>query len=88
MECTLIGKLSPPKRLTGKLSQPYTLSGKLSFGIGEYSHYNGPYTVDPSAHENVVLDTSNKLMTDDITVNKIYYSETSNPSGGKTVFIA
>lgn len=50
--------------------------------------YDGDYTVEPSAHVDVVLPTKNKALLDDVTVNKIYYAEVSNPAQGNTVFIA
>lgn len=49
--------------------------------------YEGEYVVDPNAHHEIVLDTKNKLCTDDITVNKIKTSETTNPYG-VTFYIA
>ena len=48
--------------------------------------YLGPYVVDPTFREQT-LETRNKLMTDDVTVNPIEVSRTSNPAGGITVYI-
>lgn len=48
--------------------------------------YSGEYEVVPKAQEDVVLGTKQKLMTDNVTVKKIPYSETSNIYG-KTVLI-
>lgn len=48
--------------------------------------YTGDYIVKPKANEEVVLDTSDKILTDDITVLEIPYYETSNVSG-YTVYI-
>ncbi len=50
--------------------------------------YDGEYVVEPSARSDIVLETKNKALLDDVTVNKIYYAETSNPANGKTVYIA
>lgn len=52
--------------------------------IGE--RYTGDYVVDPTFTP-VVLETNNKVMTDDVTVNPILVSQVSNPSGGYTVYI-
>ena len=49
--------------------------------------YNGEYTVTPSAHNNIVLETKHKTMRDDVTVLEIPYYETSNILG-TTVYIA
>lgn len=50
--------------------------------------YDGPYTVNPLAYDPVVLETKGCMMRDDVTVNKVPKYETSNPYGGKTVYIA
>lgn len=49
--------------------------------------YDGEYIVTPQAWEQVILETSGKLMSDDVTVKEIPYHRTSNPSGGDTIFI-
>ena len=56
--------------------------------INPTERYEGPYTVTPLAHSETVLETQDKYMDDDVTVLKIPYYETSNLSGGYTVFIA
>lgn len=48
--------------------------------------YTGEYTVTPQPFDETVLDTHQKLLTDDITVLKIPYFETSNEHGN-TVYI-
>lgn len=48
--------------------------------------YEGDYIVTPRVNEEVVLETSDKLLTDDVTVLEIPYYETSNISG-YTVYI-
>lgn len=48
--------------------------------------YDGEYIVDPS-FEQQVLATRNKTMEDDVTVNAIMVSRTTNASGGYTVYI-
>lgn len=49
--------------------------------------YKGAYEVTPRVDEQV-LPTAQKLMADDLTVNAIPIYETSNNSGGTTVYIA
>lgn len=49
--------------------------------------YRGPYEVIPKAYDNQTLETKDKHMLDDVTVNKVPYYETSNRYGD-TVYIA
>ena len=53
----------------------------------EREPYTGDYTVTPQAHEDVILETNGKRMTDDVTVFRVPYFETSNIYGN-TVYIA
>lgn len=53
----------------------------------EGERYDGEYVVTPLAKNEVVLETSGKIMLDDVTVRKVPYFETSNESGGYTVYI-
>ena len=49
--------------------------------------YEGPYEVTPMAYNEVILETKEKKMSDNVTVLEIPYWETTNPDG-KTVYIA
>lgn len=51
-----------------------------------YDIYTGAYTVVPKYFDQI-LDTDEKLMSDDVTVLAVPYSEVSNPDGGLTVII-
>lgn len=46
----------------------------------EYEAYKGSYSVTPKVYEQY-LDTTNKIMKDDVTVEAIPYYETSNMKG-------
>lgn len=84
----LIGALSPVAGLTGTLSPPRGLTGILTIPrVLDAEYYTGEYEVTPQARSDVVLDTSGKLMTDDVTVFEIPYYETTNPAGGYTAII-
>lgn len=48
--------------------------------------YEGPYRVDPKFEE-IVLNTKNKTLKDNVCVNPIDVQRVSNPSGGRTVYI-
>lgn len=54
---------------------------------GEYPTYTGPTTVKPEAFEMQILETEKKTVKENIVVLPIPYFETTNPSGGTTIFI-
>jgi hypothetical protein len=84
----LIGALSPVAGLTGTLSPPRGLTGILTIPrVLDAEYYTGEYEVTPQARSDVILDTSGKLMTDDVIVFEIPYYETTNPAGGYTAII-
>lgn len=56
-----------------------------SSGTGDYDIYDGKYEIIPNSATQT-LPTRNKLLTTDITIEKIPYFETSNTSG-TTVYI-
>lgn len=68
---------------------------QLSFEVGDTrvayvrggEPYEGDYVVTPRADAATVLPTKDKTMQDDVTVQKIPYYETANPTGD-TVYIA
>lgn len=87
LQTTLVGTLSVAESLVGNLSPTSSITGTITLPAmigGE--PYEGEYTVDPDWGAQS-LATRNKVMSDDVTVNAIYYSEVSNHSGGKTVYI-
>lgn len=59
-----------------------------SGGGGKLPYYTGPYTVIPKPYEDQTLETSQKSMSENMVIEKVPYSETTNPSGGTTVNIA
>lgn len=67
------------------ISSEITLTIEEGSG-GTLPYYTGAYEVTPRKQEQV-LGTKNKSMRDDVTINPITYSETTNPEGGKTVVI-
>lgn len=50
--------------------------------------YTGSYEVTPMAYSVQSLDTSGKVLSEDIVVNEVPYYQTSNSSGGVTSYIA
>lgn len=77
----LKGALSSPGCLTGKLSVPQ------SSGIDPEGIYSGSYEVTTDCFEEQVLETANKLLSSNIIVHPVPYSETGNLSNGVTVNI-
>lgn len=57
------------------------------FVSDEVPVYDGSYSLAPSVNEQII-ETANKMMTDNLKVEKIPYSEVSNNFGGFTVTIA
>lgn len=49
--------------------------------------YTGPYEVTPAVKNDVILRTTNMIMTKDVTVHKVPQYEVSNLSGGNTLII-
>lgn len=49
-------------------------------------HYKGSYEVTPKA-ESQSLETKDKFMDNNVTINKMPFFETSNEQGGETIYI-
>ena len=81
----LTGTIRSEISITGKLKTEDVVFGNVQVS-GNLSIYNGDYTVTPSVEEQT-LKTANKKMLEDVTVKKIPFYETSNLSGGNTVYI-
>ena len=78
-------------KITGNISPINKINGNITYGIGEGDAspiYNGEYNVTPLAFEETVLLTKDTKLIENIVVKEIPYYETSNPSGGNTVYIA
>lgn len=56
------------------------------FGENTYKIYEGTYDINPKITMQE-LETKDKVMLDNVTVNEIYYNETENESGGMTAQI-
>lgn len=62
------------------------VNAEVSVTHSEADYYTGEYIVTPLPQDETVLETNGKYMSDDVTVLKIPYYETSNESG-KTAYI-
>lgn len=71
-----------------QISEPYVINLEIQEGSGgTLPYYDGDYNVVPKV-TNQVLETKNKSMRDDVTIEEIPYAEVSNPQGGVTATIA
>ena len=88
----IIGSLSNTFLLSGELSnQSGILTGQLSMAGrsgGNADYYTGEYIVTPLADTEIILNTKDKILYDNVTVQEIPFRTTSNQSGGYTVIIS
>lgn len=83
-EGLLTGKIGSEGILSGSVVLEGSLSGSLSMPVG-YEDYTGPYEVTPKV-ESQSLNTADKHMAHDVTIEPIPYYEVSNQNG-KTIII-
>ena len=81
----LKGRVVSYGSLLAKIQTEGMLTGQLTKPIG-YQMYSGEYEVTPKVTSQI-LETSQKVMNNDVTINKIPIFEVSNSSGGITVSI-
>lgn len=84
------GELKSYGILRGSLQSDVKVSGSVTLpkaGDLLYDEYEGEYIVTPQPWDEIVLETGNKILRDNVTVEVIPYYETSNLSGGSTVYI-
>ena len=72
--------------LSGDVQAGASLGQTVIQFVGETNPYTGEYIIDPD-FDGQVLQTRQKYMTDNVTVNPIQVEAVSNTSGGKTVYI-
>lgn len=73
--------------LKGTISGSAEIKGTVTVAR-DYDIYDGEYEVTPNAHKSQTLETADKLLKENVTIAKVPYWETSNPSGGNTIYIA
>ena len=83
---TLKGRLSPVRTMSGTLASIAGVAGSITVATGSAPAYTGEYEVTPE-FETQKLYTKDRTMMDDVTVQAIVVSRTTNPSGGNTVYI-
>lgn len=78
-------------KITGNISPINKINGNITYGNGSGETvpiYEGNYEATPLAFQRTVLNTEGKKMEKNVVVKEIPYYETSNLSGGTTVYIA
>lgn len=74
--------------ITGKLTLTgQKVQGTLSAKTDSHEKYIGEYEITPKAYSDQTLATANKIMSKNVTVYKVPYTEAHNESG-TTVYIA
>lgn len=80
------GKVISDGSISGKVNTDGFIQGIVNYRqCLDYATYSGDYIVTPRSYEQT-LDTSFKVLEDDVTVKQIPYFETSNEDG-TTVYI-
>lgn len=76
-------------KISGQLSTINNVSGIISItgSANPYPFYDGTTEITPIAHLDILLETEDKIVTDNIIIHEIPYYQTSNLSGGYTVII-
>ena len=83
----LRGKIDQKSTVSGNIHPKSSISGKI--GSPEqvpFPYYDGEYNIMPD-WDDITLETEQKSMAENVTVQKIPYHETTNLSGGITVTI-
>lgn len=84
-EGSLSGVIQSEGSLSGTIESDGILEGSLLMPTG-YDNYVGPYEMTPKVTSQT-LDTADKHLTDDVTIEAIPYYEVSNSHNGKTIII-
>ena len=89
-EVVLDGELSLNLNIDGEMSLDIPVDGEAGTVIKVVERdaptYQGQTVVDPDFN-GTVLETAQKIVLSDITVNPIQVESVSNPAGGRTVYI-
>jgi hypothetical protein len=81
------GRIAAVGSLNGDMTAKGKMSGKVKSAETKPLPYcEGEYELTP-IWENVTLETKQKSMSDNVTMQAIPYAEVDNPSGGVTVII-
>lgn len=82
----VVGVIQSEVSFDCKIKTDVMLSGIVSVQV-DHSVYTGDLNVIPKVDSETVLETDNKVLNGNVTVEKIPYYEVSNKYGGNTVII-
>lgn len=82
---TIVGKIVIAETLKGSIRSEGSLSGQIVIGE-DAEPYGGEYEVTPNFQQQI-LETADKKMNQNLTIEQIPYAEVMNPSGGLTLTI-
>ena len=88
--CDIVVTLAEESPLRVTLEKGGDVSVRLDAAVGNVEPvpvFDGEYDITPQAHEATVLRCEGMRMRDDVTVRKVPYFATTNPTG-TTVYIA
>lgn len=68
-------------------NEEFALSTSAAIEVVHGKVYEGEYEIVPECNCDIVLETKDKTMTDNLKVDKIPFESVSNPEGGNTVTI-
>ena len=77
LKVVISGSVKPKESISGKIGSPEQVP---------LPYYDGEYNIVPDWND-IILETEQKSMAENVTVQKIPYHETTNLSGGITVTI-
>lgn len=84
----LLGTLKTRESLSGQFTTTGKLVGEVVIPTSVHTElYEGNYVITPKVSDDVVLLTKEKVLKDNLTVQKIPQYEVSNDAGGKTFII-
>lgn len=72
--------------ILNKEKETLKLKINMAYKANVYKHYDGGYIITPKITSQL-LETKNKVMDDDVSIEEIYFNETENSSNGLTVQI-
>lgn len=89
----IIAEIGPPDAIeaeigSGGMTAEIAVGGVIHIQPEDLDYYEGDTTVTPKAEEETILQTEHKIVEENITVLRVPYYETTNPTGGNTVYIA
>lgn len=85
----ITGALTNLLSLSGSLAKEYEITGNITLPVLRYTEedYQGEYFIIPLAEQQTILQTEGKRLYNNVTIDKIPYYQTTNLSGGYTVYI-